>query len=504
MFAEKIKLTDAYLDLIIQKRKEHSFTAYQLSEHIGKNKSWLPNIENRRTKNITKEEFLLIFQDFAKNENIDTETYIIKYLPPNALIELEDNTCVPCYYLKAKLNLSPQETAFAELTHPSSELSQLNQSLSDFTQTIQQIFFTLSDQEKQTLLDMLPTMTQNLCCHFPITYSLYRLSLFRNPLPLCDNDNPESHTPLISDKNSNHINSNIKLAKWNFWKPLISDKNSSHINLNNAPPSNTLSENKEKEHQYSKTPFLEDISNLIENFSIILSLINAKANIYRFFDPNFSNETLSYKIEHYQYGNLQELTEILFDIETYSYAIYNYTTLFYKDTNIKKEEYTLNYQELYQILLQFIKDFLCIAELSYPFEFQLPHIHPTKEELEKKHLETTNILFQIRNLFYTEYNSSTKNNKKIPFLPESSEPYLDYSDKFNKTKIQKTQKEQKFQKEPLFSEHNKENESNNQRESDPIKSKQDNIKHKIKEKEKHKIKEKNKEKIKEKEKPKIL
>ena len=366
MFAEKIKLTDAYLDLIIQKRKEHSFTAYQLSEHIGKNKSWLPNIENRRTKNITKEEFLSIFQDFAKEENMDTETYIIKYLPSDALIELEDSTCVPCCYLKTKQNLPPQETAFTELASPSNELFQLNQSLSDFNQTIQQIFSTLS--------------------------------FFRNTLPLCDNDT------------------------------------------------------KEKENHYSNTSLLEDISNFIENFSVALSFINA--NIYRFFDPEFSNETLSYKIEHYQYGNLQELTEILFDIETYSYAIYDYTNLFYKDTKIKKEEYTLNYQELYHILFQLIKDFLYIAELSYSFEFELPNIHPTKEELEKKHLETTNILFQIRNLFYTKYNSNAKNTKKTTFLTEPSELYFDHSYQFNKAKKQKEkiqkdkmQKWQKFQKE---------------------------------------------------------
>ena len=54
-----------------------------------------------------------------------------------------------------------------------------------------------------------------------------------------------------------------------------------------------------------------------------------------------------------------------------------------KLSKIKKEEYTLNYQELYHILFQLIKDFLYIAELSYSFEFELPNIHPTKEELEK-------------------------------------------------------------------------------------------------------------------------
>ena len=52
VFPTKIKLTDDYIALIVTERKKHNLTAYQLSEKIGKNKSWLPNIENHRTKNI--------------------------------------------------------------------------------------------------------------------------------------------------------------------------------------------------------------------------------------------------------------------------------------------------------------------------------------------------------------------------------------------------------------------------------------------------------------------
>ena len=44
MFPEKIKITDELIQLIIDTRKKHDLTAYQLSEKIGKNKSWLPNI----------------------------------------------------------------------------------------------------------------------------------------------------------------------------------------------------------------------------------------------------------------------------------------------------------------------------------------------------------------------------------------------------------------------------------------------------------------------------
>lgn len=85
VFEDTIKITQEYIDLIVTKRKEHNLTAYQLSEKIGKNKSWLPNIENRRTKNISRDDLILLFKDFAKEENMDVEEYILKYLRPNLL-----------------------------------------------------------------------------------------------------------------------------------------------------------------------------------------------------------------------------------------------------------------------------------------------------------------------------------------------------------------------------------------------------------------------------------
>ena len=88
MFENKIEITQDYIDLIVAKRKEHNLTAYQLSEKIGKNKSWLPNIENRRTKNISRDDLILLFKDFAKEENLSVEEYIIKYLRPNLLMNI--------------------------------------------------------------------------------------------------------------------------------------------------------------------------------------------------------------------------------------------------------------------------------------------------------------------------------------------------------------------------------------------------------------------------------
>ena len=105
MFPEKIKITDELIQLIIDTRKEHNLTAYQLSEKIGKNKSWLPNIENRRTKNISRDDLILLFKDFAKDKNMDAEEFVIKYLSPTATVELNDNVSVPNHYLQNSMGI---------------------------------------------------------------------------------------------------------------------------------------------------------------------------------------------------------------------------------------------------------------------------------------------------------------------------------------------------------------------------------------------------------------
>lgn len=346
MLANKIKLTDEYIDLIIKKRKEHTYTAYHLSEHIGKNKSWLPNIENRRTKSITKEDFLLIFRDFAEEENMDTETYIIKYLSPNALVELENNMVVPCHHLQRQLELSSQPPALTSYPNQQTEWIQLSQYLSDLNQQIQHIFYDLSEQEKKETLNMLLTMIQNFSCHYKIAKSLYGISIFHS--------------------------------------------------------ASAYLENKIEENQ-----FLKDISDSIENCSISISFINAKATVYSFFDPTYSEQTLSQKIADYKYGTITELTEILFYIEKYIYAVYDYSNLFYKNAKQNPCEAVIDYQKLYGIMVQFLKDFLSIAELTYPFHFELPSNQASIEEIQRKHLEITNIIFQIRQIFYNKYNSNS-------------------------------------------------------------------------------------------------
>ena len=115
MFPKKIRLTDDLIELIIETRKHNALTAYQLSEAIGKNKSWLPNIENHRTKNISNEDLLLIFSDFAKKEGLSPELYIIKHLNPAAQVQLDNGDIVPCRIIQKKYELLSDKVSVEEL-----------------------------------------------------------------------------------------------------------------------------------------------------------------------------------------------------------------------------------------------------------------------------------------------------------------------------------------------------------------------------------------------------
>ena len=115
MFPKKIRLTDDLIELIIETRKRNGLTAYQLSEAIGKNKSWLPNIENHRTKNISNDDLLLIFNDFAKEEGLSPELYIIKHLNPTAQVQLDNGDIVSCRVLQKKYELLSDKVSIEEI-----------------------------------------------------------------------------------------------------------------------------------------------------------------------------------------------------------------------------------------------------------------------------------------------------------------------------------------------------------------------------------------------------
>lgn len=212
MFPNKIKLSNDYIDLIVKTRKEHNLTAYQLSEKIGKNKSWLPNIENRRTKNISRNDLILLFKDFAKDEQLDTELYIIKHLNPNALIVLDDNkTVVLCSLLQRKYNLVPKKQEYNYIENDEHSLQQekllkkLNSALSDFNEQITRCFETEEDYpEIQTqIFKTLSVICENFESSYHLANEYYSINFL------------ESITP-NNNEYYNYISNYIKTIQTNF------------------------------------------------------------------------------------------------------------------------------------------------------------------------------------------------------------------------------------------------------------------------------------------------
>lgn len=83
MLPDKIKITSELIQTIVSKRNDLGLTAYQLSEKLNKNKSWIPNIENMRTKNINKEESILLFSYLLNTSNDETEKYLEVFIREN-------------------------------------------------------------------------------------------------------------------------------------------------------------------------------------------------------------------------------------------------------------------------------------------------------------------------------------------------------------------------------------------------------------------------------------
>lgn len=353
MLPDKIKLTDEYIDLIVKKRKEHDFTAYQLSEKLGKNKSWLPNIENHRTKNISKEDLFLIFKNFAKEEDLDTEKYIIKYLHPNTSIVLDNGTTVPCHFLQTKLELlsplaSPDEyfdqySFYHEEIPYQKSLSSLEMALSDLAKVITKEYTNSDSDKREKISNTIDVMVDNFACEPNTTCSIYGQKIVNG-------------TTLFFDK-----------------RP-------------------------------SEKQYFNDLSLLAQKYSLELELINAKAEVYSFFD--IEGYSIGYRIANYELGDVQELSRILFCIEGYVNTVFRYVT--------KANEYELklhttapvDYRKIYNGAIRFLNGFIAVSHLPYHLNFNVPTNDSTIDAVLKQHLELNNIIFNIRQLFYQRYHLS--------------------------------------------------------------------------------------------------
>ena len=354
MFPNKITLTDEYIDLIVKERKKHGITAYNLSQKIGKNKSWLTNVENRRTKNISKTDFLLIFKDFAKEEDLDVEKYIIKYLHPNAMVTLENGKTLPCRVLQTYYELlsidNNCEDYLDSLDFYKDELpfqknmTFLEKELSDFSKTIIKKVSKLSDEkQRQNIINTIDIMTDSLMKEFPLAIEYYKIDIFKN-IP--------------------------------------------------ASPYGQLNDF-----------YIKEATQIITQTSQQFKLLNAKADVYSYLIEDGDNYSLISEIANFEHGTLAELSSIINKIEEFSFSIYNYINLSYKYNSSSN----VDVKKLYYKLKTFLRAFVHIAKLNFEVIFTVPNNDSSEAIIKETQLQANNLVFQIKQAFQEKYHSAINN-----------------------------------------------------------------------------------------------
>lgn len=335
MFANKIRITQDYIDLIVKKRKEHSLTAYELSEMLGKNKSWIPNIENHRTKNLSKDNLFMIFKNFAKEENLEPEQYIIKYLHPNALIPLENGSEVKCFTLQTELNLSDlsfYKSDIDRLIAPSGK-NDLQFQLNHFVE-IMLDKYNASNLDLQSFSDIIDTMESNIFFNFSLTMELYKLNLYK-------------YCPL--------------------------DEDNSFVYERNKELKQILTDTKEK-----------------------IELNNAKTKVYSFFSN--PNSSLFSKLDDdfdriYDDVDTDELSYALSNIEEYSDSILEYITLAYEYSLSCQVDFV----KIYKIAQQYLYAFITKAKISENVKLDIPHATEiTKDKINALHLQLITLIKKLK------------------------------------------------------------------------------------------------------------
>ncbi|MBS5129899.1 MAG: hypothetical protein KHZ01_05365 [Lachnospiraceae bacterium] len=362
MFPNKIALTDEYIDLIVKERKKHGITAYNLSQKIGKNKSWLTNLENHRTKNISKTDFLLIFKDFAKEENLDVEKYIIKYLHPNAIVTLENGNTIPCYVLQTYYELLSIDGNYIDYMESldfynfyngeldfKKDMKSLEGSLSSFKETVLKKTSELPDKkQRKEIIKAIDIITENLMREFPLAMEYYKIDIFKNI--------PNNIYGKLDDLYINEAN--------------------------------------------------EIINQTLQQFT----LLNAKIDVYSYLSEDGDNYSLVSEIANFEYGTLDDLSNIIDKIEAFSFSIYNYIDLSYKFGSSSN----IDVKKLYRKLKTFLCAFVNIAKLNFEVIFAVPSNDSSEDIIKETQLQANNLIFQIKQAFQEKYHYSTNNNS----LPE--------------------------------------------------------------------------------------
>lgn len=351
MFPEKIKITDELINLIIDTRKEHDLTAYQLSEKIGKNKSWLPNIENKRTKNISRNDLYLLFSDFANEEDLQPEQYIVKHLPRNTMIELEDGVTAPCHHVRRMLDVEywedyenlPVDDRNNELDFEchsrSDELKQKDvlASINNLSETIKKKLSSYSVEKQEEYSRCFDIMTTNFENDFERTINLYDNDF-------CPND------PLEYDTKARQV-------------------------------------------------YLEDLDSLQRAIKIANEFISTKSFVYSFIEGAPSeNYNFFDKIKHWNELEDKEDEKLYYaleDIKNYHFALYSYTDYYEEYCAIFKSVQEIDYKLIFFKLHEMFELYIGVAKINYAFDFAIPDNSATHEEIEELHRQTDKILFDI-------------------------------------------------------------------------------------------------------------
>lgn len=344
MLPDKIKLTEDYIALIVNERKKHKLTAYQLSEKIGKNKSWLPNIENHRTKNISRNDFLLIFDDFAKAENLSTELYIIKYLSPDADVTLKDGDVVPCRILQTECNIKDSDdTQFNQDIYEGSIderrlFIKLKHSLHDFERIITEVFAESDDDTRSKIFNSLSMIKDAYLWNASIANKFYSIDF----VDFYDSDPDE---------------------------------------------------------------YIKEISKVFQEADRKIQLITSKAKVYEFLSSREDGLSLNRDLAmclYEKYVPFDKIYCLFNEIEVYLNYVYNYVSEAFEYNNAD----SVDFKKIYSMAKKFLEEFVNIAHLTYTIDFAIPGNNSSQSEINTLHLKINNIYFQIKQLLENKYQKS--------------------------------------------------------------------------------------------------
>lgn len=352
MLPEKIKITDELINLIIDTRKEHNLTAYQLSEKIGKNKSWLPNIENKRTKNISRDDLYLLFNDFASKEELLPEQYIIRHLPRNSMIELGDGVTAPCHHVRRMLDVDFYE-------------DEEDLSVDDHNNEMDFELYGRNDALKKK--DVLASIN-NLSDTITKKLSLYSI------------DKQELYTRCLATMKENFEN--------DFERTV-------NIYGNDYCPNDPLEYNTRVKQSY-----LEDLDGLQEVIKIAINFMSAKSFVYSFIEgvPQDDNYNFFDKIENWdslEDSEGEKLHYALENIKNYHFVLYSYIDYYNEYCTVFKHVPNMDYNLIFAKLHEMFELYIGVAKINYSFQFSIPDNFVTYEEIEELHRQTDKILFEI-------------------------------------------------------------------------------------------------------------